>query len=107
MKKWQRTILWDLYDLTNKMGGVVDLTAVNPTKLCAYSEAHGMVSKIIGYVVNDEKENAEKFLNELRFIASWNYPDRHGILSDEEKRLNEILLKRKNPGEGNRQSVEY
>lgn len=92
MKKWQRELTEHLYDITNKIGSVGDLTAISTKKLVAYTRANQQVSMIIDAMFFEENENkAKKLTEELELLARWNFPDKHGDLSDDEILLNDQL----------------
>ena len=97
MNTKEKEQLWRLFDITNKMGGRNDYTAVSPIKLMRYSEAYGKVSKIIAHIINnDNEEECEKLLYEMDALSRWNFKDRNGRISDEEVRCNQFLKKRMN-----------
>ena len=89
MKKWQKEIVDNLYTLTNRIGSLGDLTAVNIKKLIACTKANQHVSTILlATFFEEDKEKAERLVNELELLSRWNFPDKNGCLSDEEKQLN-------------------
>lgn len=97
MNAKEREQLWRLFDITNKMGGRSDYTAVSRIKLMRYSEAYGKVSKIIALIINnDDEKECKKLLNEMDALSRWNFTDRNGGISDEEVRYNRVLKKRMN-----------
>lgn len=94
MKKWQREVIDRLFSVQNKIGALCDLTAVNIKNLVACKQANQQASMILSATFFEEnKEKAETYLKEIELLACWNFPDKSGRLSDEEKKLNEKLEK--------------
>lgn len=92
MTKWQTEMLWKLYDLTNRLGGAYDFTAVSQKTLAKKVKCYALVSSIIYHIITKEdKKQCEKLFNKLYYYTHYHYPDKNGNLTDEEKRLNEKL----------------
>lgn len=92
MKTKERDRLWDLYTITNKMGGRCDYTAVSPITLVKYKEALGKVSTVISLIITGEDdERCQRYINELDALSRWNFGDRHGNISEEERQINERI----------------
>ena len=92
MKEKEREQLWTLYDIVNKMGGLADYTAVSPIALMKYKGAHGKVSKVISLIITGEDDaRCQQLMNELDALSRWNFGDRYGNLSTEEKNVNEKI----------------
>ena len=92
MKAKERNKLWDLYSITNKMGGVIDYTAISPIALVKYKEALGKVSKVIFLIITGEdEEQCRRYINELDALSRWNFGDRYGRISEEEKEINDRI----------------
>lgn len=84
--------LWDLYAITNKMGGRADYTAISPVAMMKYKEALGKVSKVISLIITGEdNERCQRYINELDALSRWNFADRNGRISEEEKQINEHI----------------
>lgn len=77
----------------NQLGsGVYDMTAVSREALEKYRKAHSRAARAIYYTLFDEdKKAAEQEIRYLEILKKWNFPDRNGNLSDEEKEINEKL----------------
>lgn len=89
MRAKERNWLWDLYTITNKMGGRADYTAINPVTLMKYKEALGKVSRIICLIITGENdEQCQRYINELDALSRWNFGDKFGRISEEEKQIN-------------------
>ena len=92
MKAKERNRLWDLYSITNKMGGRADYTAISPIAMMKYKEALGKVSKVISLIITEEdEEQCQRYINELDALSRWNFGDRNGRISEEEKQVNERI----------------
>lgn len=92
MKAKERNKLWDLYTITNKMGGMGDYTAVSPIAMMKYKEALGKVSIVISLIITGEDdERCQRYINELDALSRWNFGDRNGRISEEEKQINERI----------------
>jgi len=92
MKANERNRLWDLYTVTNKMGGRADYTAVSPVALMKYKEALGKVSRVISLIITGEDdEKCKRYINELDALSRWSFCDRNGRISEEEKQANERI----------------
>ena len=92
MKAKERNKLWDLYAITNKMGGRADYTAISPIAMMKYKEALGKVSKVISFIITGEdEEQCQRYINELDALSRWNFGDRNGRISKEEKQVNERI----------------
>jgi len=73
-------------------GGRYDMTAVSREALEKYRRGHIYVANAIYYTLFDEdKGNAERAIKYLEILKKWNFPDRNGRLSDEEKEINNRL----------------
>ena len=84
--------LWNLYSITNKLGGKVDYTAVSQMAMAKYKEALGKVSIIISLIITGEdEERCQRLINELEALSRWNFADRNGRISKEEKQINEHI----------------
>ena len=89
MKVKDKKRLWRLHDALNRMGGTPDMTAVSQVALVKYKEAHGKASRVISLILTGEDDDlCDRLLSELEALASWNFGDRHGRISDEEVRVN-------------------
>lgn len=87
MKKWQHEIIERLYSVQNKIGALGDLTAVSVKNLLACKQANQQASLILAATFFEEdKEKAETFLKEIELLSRWNFPDKNGRLSDEDKK---------------------
>ena len=76
----------------NRMGGKVDYTAVSQVKMAKYKEALGKVSIIISLIITGEdEERCQRLINELDALSRWNFADRNGRISKEEKQINERI----------------
>jgi len=92
MKKWQSIVLEELYSLLNKIGNIGDLTAVNMKRMIACTQANQRASMVLSATFfENDPDKASKYLRELRLLSRWNFPDRYGNLTDEEKQINERL----------------
>jgi hypothetical protein len=92
MTKEERNKLWDLYSITNKMGGACDYTAINPIALIKYKAALTKVSIVISLIINrSDEEKCQRYIDELDALSRWNFGDRNGNISEEEKRVNERI----------------
>jgi hypothetical protein len=92
MKAKERNRLWDLCSITNKMGGRADYTAISPIAMMKYKEALGKVSKVISLIITEEdEEQCQRYINELDALSRWNFGDRNGRISEEEKQVNERI----------------
>jgi len=90
MKKWQKEAIGSLYEFTNDVGSVSDLTAIGTKRLTACAKANQQVSLIIAAAFFEQnKEKTEHLLQELELLTHWNFPDKNGGMSDEEKQLND------------------
>lgn len=97
MKKWQREIIERLYSVQTRIGVVCDLTAISIKNLLACKQANQRASLILSATFFEEdKDLAEMYLKEMELLARWNFPDKNGRLSDEEKKLNDNLEKTAN-----------
>lgn len=71
------------------MGGRADYTAISPVAMMKYKEALGKVSTVISLIITGEDdERCQRYINELNALSSWNFGDRNGHISEEEKQLN-------------------
>ena len=85
----ERDRLWALYTITNKMGGRSDYTAISPVAMRKYKEALGKVSTVISLIITGEDdERCQRYINELDALSRWNFGDRNGRISEEEKQVN-------------------
>ena len=92
MNASERDKLWKLYSITNKMGGVADCTAISTVALAKYKQAHSKVSKVISLIITGEDDElCQKYINELDALSRWNFADRNGRITEEEKRVNEHI----------------
>ena len=92
MKKEKQEKLWNLYSITNRMGGKVDYTAVSQVKMAKYKEALGKASIIISLIITGEdEERCQRLINELDALSRWNFADRNGRISKDEKQINERI----------------
>lgn len=92
MNKNEQEKLWNLYSITNRMGGKVDYTAVSQVKMAKYKEALGKVSIIISLIITGEdEERCQRLINELDALSRWNFADRNGRISKDEKQINERI----------------
>ena len=92
MKAKERNRLWDLYAITNKMGGRIDYTAVSPIAMMKYKEALGKVSMVISLIITGEDdERCQRYINELDALSRWNFEDRNGRISEEEQQINKRI----------------
>lgn len=92
MKEKEQEKLWNLYSITNRMGGRVDYTAVSQVKMAKYKEALGKVSIIISLIITGEdEERYQRLINELDALSRWNFADRNGRISKDEKQINERI----------------
>lgn len=74
------------------MGGRADYTAVNPIALMKYKEALGKVSAVISLIITGEDdEKCKLYINELDALSRWNFGNRYGRMSEEEKQVNERI----------------
>lgn len=90
MKKWQKEVIGSLYEFTNDVGSVSDLTAIGTKRLTACAKANQQVSLIIAAAFFEQnKDKTEQLLRELELLTHWNFPDKNGRMSDEEKQLND------------------
>lgn len=94
-KKWQLENMCRLVAICNQLGGgVYDGTAIGSEKLEKFRKAHVNVEKVIYYTFfEEEKESSERELRKLEILTAWNFPDRYGRLSDEERKINARLQK--------------
>lgn len=92
MKAKERKKLWDLYAITNKMGGRCDYTAISPIVMMKYKEALSKVSFAISLIITGEdEETCQRYIDELDALSRWNFGDRYGNISEEEKLVNEKI----------------
>jgi len=92
MKAKELKNLWDLYCITNKIGGTVDYTAINPIAMMKYKQAFTKVSKVIYLTLTEEDDElCMRYIRELDALSRWNFGDKYGNLSEEEKRVNERI----------------
>ena len=92
MKKWQREIIDELYGIETMIGTVGDITAISTRCLIARTQANQQVAKIISATFYEQdKDKAKKLIDELELLRRWNFPDKNGRLSAEEKQLNKKL----------------
>lgn len=92
MKKWQRNIVDRLVDATNQIGSVSDMTAISTKRLIACTKANMRAySILVATFYEEDKCKAERLINELELLTKWNFPDKIGRLSNEEKQLNKRL----------------
>lgn len=89
MGKKHRTMLNELMNICNSLGGTLDSTATSESKFIDRQRAHMLVSDVIYGILADHKNNenaSEDFnaaiesLEKLKLLKNKIYPDRRGII---------------------------
>lgn len=92
MNKKEEFTLWTLYAIINKMSGKADNTAISQVALMKYKEALGKVSTVISLIITGEdEEKCQRFINELDALSRWNFGDRYGRITENEKLVNKRI----------------